>query len=160
MSRLHRNIVRIAVLGLALVAAAACSPRRVPPVTVNDLMEDRVVLDGLLMKCNNNPEMARTNVDCANARTAVERLAEEHEAADVAKREAEFEHSREQLRQLQDKQRAAQESATKVDAYHLPVLPVDSSATPAATATPGTPATAAPTHREPAPAVLGQTQAH
>jgi hypothetical protein len=155
MSRLHRKIVRMSLLGLVLVAAAACSPRRVPPVTVDDLMEDRVVLDGLLMKCNNNPEMARTSVDCANARTAVERLAEEHEATDVAKREAEFEHSREQLRQLQDKQRAAQESAAKVDAYHLPVLPVDSSATP-----PPTPVSPAPANREQAPAVLGQTHPH
>jgi len=155
MSRLHRKIVRMSLVGLVLVAAAACSPRRVPPVTVDDLMEDRVVLDGLLMKCNDNPEMARTSVDCANARTAVERLAEEHEATDVAKREAEFEHSREQLRQLQDKQRAAQESATKVDAYHLPVLPVDSSATPATPVSP-----APPGNREQAPAVLGQTQPH
>lgn len=154
MSRLHRKIVRMSLVSLALVVAAACSPRRVPPVTVNDLLEDRVVLDGLLMKCNNNPEMARISVDCANARTAVERLAAEHEATDVAKRDADFEHSREQLRQIQDKQRAAQEAATKVDAYHLPVLPVDSSATPA------TPTTPAPTNREQATAVLGQTQPH
>jgi hypothetical protein len=150
MSRLHLKIGRMSWVCLALVALAACSPRRVPPATVGDLMEDRVARDGILMKCNSNPTMASTSVECANALTAVERLAAEREAAETAKREADFEKSREQLRQLQDKQRAAQESATKVDAYHLPVLPVDP---------PTTPATPPAQHEQP-PAVLGQTQPH
>jgi hypothetical protein len=152
----HRKIVRLSWVCLALMAAAACSPRRVPPATVDDLMEDRVVLDGLLMKCNNNPQMANTSVDCANARTAVERLGAQQERTDAAKREAEFEHSREQLRQLEDRQRAAQEAAAKVDAYHLPVMPVDSSATPASPSPPKPPPS---NHQQPA-AVLGQTQPH
>ena len=34
---------------IAVVAAtSACSPRRIPPMTVTDLMEDRVMLDGVL----------------------------------------------------------------------------------------------------------------
>jgi len=151
MSFLPHKTVLMSWVCLALLAAGDCSPRRVPPATVDDLMEDRVVLDGLVMKCNSDPQMADTSVECANARTAVERLAQEHEATDAAKREAEFEHRRDQLRQLQDKQRAAQESAGKVDAYHLPVLPVDSSATPA---NPAPPNPAQP------PVALGQAPQH
>jgi hypothetical protein len=95
-------------------------------MTVTDLMEDRVSLDGVLMKCNQNESKARTNVDCVNARIAVERLASKSDAAQVAKRAAEFERSREQLRLSQERQRQEEEAKNpKVDAYHLPLVPVD-----------------------------------
>ena len=108
---------------------AACAPRqhRTPPMSISDLMEDRVELDGVLMKCNQNLAKARTDADCLNARIAIERLAAENdnEPAREAKRKEDFERSREQLRALQDKQRQEQEAKTKVDVYHLPVMPVE-----------------------------------
>lgn len=88
-------------------------------------MEDRVTLDGVLMKCNQNPAKARTDSDCLNARIAIERLASQSDPAEEAKRTEEFERSREKLRQAQDKQRQEQDAQTKVDAYHLPLVPVD-----------------------------------
>src|ERR1700681_1216652 len=109
-----------------LLAAAACSPRRIPPMTVTDLMEDRVTLDGVLMKCNQNQSKARTDSDCLNARIAINRLATQSGPAEEAKRTAEFEHRREQLRSSQERQRLdrrEQEAKTKVDAYHLPLVP-------------------------------------
>jgi hypothetical protein len=105
--------------------AGACSPRRIPPMTVSDLMDDRVALDGVMLKCNENPEKARTDMDCLNARIAAERLASQADAAAAAKRAAEFERRREQLRLAEEKQRQEQQSKTEVDAYHLPVVPVD-----------------------------------
>jgi type IV secretory pathway VirB10-like protein len=95
-------------------------------MSVTDLMEDRVMLDGVLMKCNQNASKARTDENCVNARIAIERLASQSEPAEEAKRAAEFERSREQLRMAQEKQR--QEEAAKnpkVDAYHLPLVPVE-----------------------------------
>jgi hypothetical protein len=100
-------------------------------MTVTDLMEDRVTLDGVLLKCNENPGKARTDLDCQNARIAVERLAIQNEPAEAAKRQAEFERSRERLRLAQDQQRQELESKTKVDAYSLPVVPVDPTPPPA-----------------------------
>jgi hypothetical protein len=94
-------------------------------MTVSDLMEDRVALDGVLMKCNSNPEKARTDSDCLNARIAIERLAARVDPALEAKRVEDFERSREQLRITEDKKRQEQESKAKVDAYHLPVIPVE-----------------------------------
>ena len=89
-------------------------------------MEDRVSLDGVLMKCNQNPSKARTDADCVNARIAVERLASRSEPAEEAKRAAEFERNREQLRLSQEKQRQEEEAKNpKVDAFHLPLVPVD-----------------------------------
>ena len=117
---------------VAAVAAttAACSPRRIPPMTVSDLMEDRVALDGVLMKCNRDVEKARRDSDCLNARIAIERLAAQVDPAVEAKRVEDFERSREQLRLTEDKKRQEQESKTKVDAYHLPVIPVESTPPP------------------------------
>jgi len=89
------------------------------------------MLDGVLMKCNQNASKARTDENCVNARIAIERLANQSEPAEEAKRAAEFERSREQLRLLQEKQR--QEEAAKnpkVDAYHLPLVPVEPTPAP------------------------------
>jgi hypothetical protein len=113
-----------------VVATAACSPRRIPPMTVSDLMEDRVALDGVLMKCNRDPGKARNDSDCLNARIAIERLAARVDPSVEAKRVEDFERSREQLRITEDKKRQEQESKAKVDAYHLPVIPVDPTPAP------------------------------
>ncbi len=95
-------------------------------MTVEDLMEDRVTLDGVLLKCDQSPPKARDS-DCLNARIAVERLAKDHEhdPAEDKKHEEEFERRREELRVAQEKLRRDQEAKTKVDAYSLPVVPVD-----------------------------------
>ncbi len=100
-------------------------------MSVGDLMEDRVTLDGVLMKCNQNQAKAHTDADCLNARIAIERLASQSEPNEEAKRAEEFERNREKLRTAQDKLRQAQEAQTKVDAYHLPLVPVEPAATPA-----------------------------
>ncbi len=99
-------------------------------MTVSDLMEDRVALDGVLLKCNQDPAKARTDSECLNARIAIERLASQAEPAQEAKHAEDFERSREQLRLQQEKQRQEQEAKSKVDAYHLPVVPVDPSPPP------------------------------
>ena len=113
----------------AVMLIAACSPRRIPPMTVADLMADRVALDGVLMKCNRDSAKARTDTECQNARTAVERLASKVDPAEDAKRQEEFERSREQLRLAQEKQRAELEAKKpKVDVYNMPVVPVESTA--------------------------------
>lgn len=115
----------------AILAVAACSPRRIPPVTVTDLLEDRVALDGVLMKCNRDPGKARGSSDCINARIAIERLAARVDPAAEAKRVEDFEKSREQLRVNEDKKRQQEQATkTKVDAYHLPVIPVEPTPTP------------------------------
>jgi hypothetical protein len=119
-----------AILCAVIVGAAACSPRKIPPMTVSDFMEDRVKLDGVIMKCNQEPGRAHSDMDCLNARIAIERLASQNEPAREAKHEEDFERSREQLRSMQDKQRQEQEAKTKVDAYHLPLVPIEPSPPP------------------------------
>jgi hypothetical protein len=108
-------------------------------MTVNDLMEDRVTLDGVLMKCNQSQSRARTDVECLNARIAIDRLASRSDPAQEAKRMEEFEHTRDQLRLAQEKQRKEREAKSKVDVYSLPLVPAE----------PTPPQTAAPTEASP-----------
>jgi hypothetical protein len=120
-----RQLIAFGWLGTAILCSAGCAPKRAPPLTVADLMEDRVMLDGVLLKCNEGSEKARNESDCLNARIAIDRLAQQDiDPKEEAKRNAEFERSREQLRLVQEKKRQEQEEKTKVDAYSLPVVPV------------------------------------
>jgi len=144
-----KHIVFSGFLGAVMLGSAACGPRQIPPMSVDELMEDRVTLDGVLMKCDQDPAKARTDTECLNARAAIERLAEQQEPAEEAKRAAEFEKTRERLRLSEDQQRQQQEAKTKVDAYSLPVVPVDPTSAPASAA--------APASAQPQP-VVGQTK--
>jgi hypothetical protein len=136
-----KHILAAGGLCAAILAVLGCAPRRIPPVTVEELMEDRVTLDGILLKCDQDPTKVRSPSDCENARIANERLATQRVDPDVEKRrQADFEKAREQLRLTQDKLRQEQEAKTKVDAYTLPVVPVD----PAAAAKGAAPAVPAP----------------
>jgi len=136
-----KHILAAGGLCAAILAVLGCAPRRIPPLTVQDLMEDRVTLDGILLKCDQEPSKVRNPSDCENARIANERLATQRVDPEVEKRrQADFEKAREQLRLTQDKLRQEQEAKTKVDAYTLPVVPVD----PAAAAKSAAPAVPAP----------------
>jgi len=136
-----KHILAAGGLCAAIIAVLGCAPRRIPPLTVEDLMEDRVTLDGILLKCDQDPTKVRNPSDCESARIANERLAAQRVDPEVEKRrQVEFEKAREQLRLAQDKLRQEQEAKTKVDAYTLPVVPVD----PAASAKGAAPTAAAP----------------
>jgi hypothetical protein len=139
-----KHILAAGGLCATILAVLGCAPRRIPPVTVEELMEDRVTLDGILLKCDQEPTKVRNPSDCENARIANERLATQRVDPEVEKRrQADFEKAREQLRLTQDKLRQEQEAKTKVDAYTLPVVPVDPTAA-AKGAAPAVPAPADP----------------
>jgi hypothetical protein len=131
MPTLHRQARSIALLGMACLLLGACKqPREVPP-TVEDLMQDRVALDGILLKCSQGKSVP--GADCEIARVAAERLGAEKEATEVARRQQDFERNREKLR-LNDDQRKAAQTEKKVDVYTMPVVPVEPP--PASTANP------------------------
>jgi len=88
-------------------------------------MHDRVALDGIIMKCSGIPRIDRTNPDCAVARIAIDRLAEQRDAAEAAKREADFEQLREELRLTEEQHRLEREAERKVDAFTLPLVPIE-----------------------------------
>jgi crotonobetainyl-CoA:carnitine CoA-transferase CaiB-like acyl-CoA transferase len=132
---MRRNSRDAGLLGGALLAVTACSPVHVPAPTLSDMLEDRVLLDGIILKCNSDLDMSRNDPQCATARIALARIAADTEAAERAARQADFERRREQLRQAEERQRRAEEAANKVDPYTLPVVPLD--AAPPGTSAPG-----------------------
>ncbi len=120
------------VLSLSLVA---CGPKHVAPVTVGDMMDDRVVLDGILLKCSATPSKMNSDPDCMSARVAIERLAKVNELGDERKHAEDFERVREQLR-VSEARKHQMDPHPKVDGYTLPVVPVEPAEPPASAAAP------------------------
>jgi hypothetical protein len=114
----------LGLVGAAAFGLAACNPPPVHHLSVEDLLDDRVMLDGVLLKCDQESGKSHDDIDCYNARIAVERLAAQQEPAEEAKRREEFERTREKLRLAEEKQRD-QAAKPKLDGYTLPVVPVD-----------------------------------
>ncbi len=114
------------------LAGAACGPKRVPSMTVTEMMEDRVALDGVVLKCQQGAVESHNATECSNARIAVERLAQQVDPREEARRSAEFEQSRDRLRMMQENARQEHEAQSRVDPYDLPVVPVDPPPAPAA----------------------------
>ena len=98
MLKMNPQFVSMTCLVLAVCVFAACGPKRIPPLTVAELMDDRVALDGVLLKCNRDAARMHNDAECLNARTAVERIAQNIDPAEAARRNEEFERSRERLR--------------------------------------------------------------
>jgi hypothetical protein len=107
---------------LALAIAVACGAPKPPPHTMHELADDPVLLQGILARCAADKRATAADIECANARLAVERVAAQEESKRVPERGAEFERQREQ-RRLQEEQsrRAAERSQPGFDPYSSPV---------------------------------------
>ena len=119
------STISVAFIGAGCLLLGACRQQRDVPPTVEDLMQDRVALDGILLKCNDQARGDKPGADCEIARVAAERLAAERDSAEVAKRQQDFERNREKLRQSDEQRKAAQAEQKKFDPYTMPVLPVE-----------------------------------
>jgi hypothetical protein len=99
--------------GLALLIAAAlaaCAPQP-EPRTVLDFMDDGLARDGALTRCNQNRDATLTDAECANARRAAAIVALEAERARESMLERESADKLVALRQRQERQSAAEQSA-------------------------------------------------
>src|SRR5476651_773837 len=108
MAALRTAKISVALIGAGCLLLGACRQGHEAPPTVEDLMQDRVALDGILMKCNDQAPRDKAGSDCEIARVAAERLAAERESTEIAKRQQEFELNREKLRQTDEQRKAAQ----------------------------------------------------
>jgi hypothetical protein len=115
--------MRVAIFAL-VIAVAACSGPPARERTVAEFMEDSAVLQGELAHCAEDKRAAAKDPECTNARIALERLAVQEEARRASEHEAEFEKSRELLRQQREAERRAAEARKKTksfDPYSSPV---------------------------------------
>lgn len=115
---------RLATLGATLIVACAagCGAPAPPPHSVQELAGDPALLQGVVARCAADRHAAATDVECANARLAVERLGAEEESKRSGERGVEFERQREQRRvQEEQKRRAAERAQPGFDPYSSPV---------------------------------------
>ena len=107
---------------LAGLVAAACGAPPPPPRTVNDLVQDPAVLQGLAARCEADKKAKFTDVECANARRARDRLGGAEDAKLREERAAEFERQRAERRARDDAaKRAALQANPPYDPYSAPV---------------------------------------
>jgi hypothetical protein len=125
MAASRTSTISVALLGAGCLLLGACRQSHDAPPTVEDLMQDRVALDGILMKCNDQAHRDKAGSDCEIARVAAERLAAEKESNEIASRQRDFELNRDKLRQSDEQRKAAQSAQKKFDPYTLPVVPVE-----------------------------------
>ncbi len=116
---------------LAVLTVAACGAPPPPPRTVNDLAEDPAVLQGLAARCEADKKAKFTDVECANARRAMDRLGSADDAKLHDEREAEFERQRAERRAKDEAaKRAASQANPPFDPYSSPVATEPNPAAP------------------------------
>lgn len=112
---------RIASL-LAAFAVVGCGGHEPPPRTVNDLADDPAVLQGLMARCEADKKAKFSDVECANARRAMDRIGGVEDEKLKDDRAAEFERQRALRREHEEAQRRAASRATPAfDPYSSPV---------------------------------------
>jgi hypothetical protein len=102
---------------------AGCGATESRPRTVSELEADSAVLPGLITRCDADRRAAATDVECGNARQAMEHMVAANEARHLAEREAGFERQRELHRAREDRERRAAAAAQPAfDPYSSPMM--------------------------------------
>jgi colicin import membrane protein len=118
--------------GIALLAACAKPP---PPRSVQEFLDNPLVLEAALVRCSRNRSETRYEAECVNAREANKIVAAREEAARRAEFEAQSERKRQALRRAQEaaaeaRRRAAEAEKRRKEAEYLAQfgqLPADDS---------------------------------
>jgi hypothetical protein len=105
--------------------AAGCSEEP-PPRSVDEFLENRILLEATMVRCGENRNQNKYEAECVNAREAINRIAAEEEGARRAELEAQFERKRRSLRRTQEaaaeaRRRAAEERRRREQAEYLGV---------------------------------------
>jgi len=113
--------VTILVCGIALVAGCAEPP---PPRSVQEFLDNPLVLEAALVRCSRNRSETRYIAECVNAREANKIVAAREEAARRAEFEAQSERKRQALRRAQEaaaeaRRRAAEAERRREEAAYL-----------------------------------------
>jgi membrane-bound lytic murein transglycosylase len=113
--------VTILVGGIALLAACAEPPQ---PRSVQEFLDNPLVLEAALVRCSQNRSETRYDAECVNAREANKIVAAREEAARRAEFEAQSERKRQALRRAQEaaaeaRRRAAEAERRREEAAYL-----------------------------------------
>ena len=81
---------------------AACGPRQPPAPSVDEFVENSILLEATMVRCAQDRSKNKYDADCVNAREAANRLATREEAARREELQAQFERKRRALRRTQE----------------------------------------------------------
>ena len=113
--------VTILIGGIAVVAGCAEPP---PARSVQEFLDNPIVLEAALVRCSRNRSETRYEAECVNAREANKIVAAKEEAERHAEFEAQSERKRQALRRAQQaaaeaRRRAAEEKKRREEAAYL-----------------------------------------
>lgn len=149
----RRAELAAAICLLALVPVACSKPS---PRSFGEFMQDRVLMEGVLARCNQQRDETRDDIECANARRAAMAIALEQERAEREQLARESEQKIRALRaELDRRVRAAREAQAAKETDPLKVPWNERTAEPGAPAgaSSAAPGGSAPVAESPAPAL-------
>ncbi len=112
-----------ALLVIGTVLIAGCN-RQPPPRSVNEFVENPLLLEAAMVRCAQDRAQSRYDVECQNARAAAESIQKKEEAKRQAELEEQSERKRRELRRAQAaaeeaRRRALAESENRKEAEYL-----------------------------------------
>jgi hypothetical protein len=99
--------MRLTSLLAATLFFAACAEKEEPPRSVNEFVENPILLEAAIVRCSRNRTEMRYDQECMNAREAVKRVEAKEEEMRRADLEARSEAKRRALRRRQEAQAEA-----------------------------------------------------
>ena len=107
----------------SLLAGCAEEPA---PRTVAEFLENRILLEATMVRCGENRNQSKYEIECVNAREAINRIATQEEEAHRTDLEAQFERKRKALRRAQEaaaeaRRRAVEARRRREEAEYLGV---------------------------------------
>jgi len=102
---------------------AACS-KELPPRTVSEFRDNPILLEATMVHCAQDRSIRKYEVECVNAREAINLIAREEDEASRAQLEAQSERKRRALRRAQEaaaqaRRRAAEADKQRIEAEYL-----------------------------------------
>jgi hypothetical protein len=106
-----RGVSPCCVLALLCLVLQACGAPP-PPRSYDEFMDDRIAREGVILRCDANPEQAQDDIECANARRAAATIALSEERARRQDLERESKQKIAALKQeMVERERIAREAA-------------------------------------------------
>ena len=114
---------QLAAMFCAIGALFACAEEP-PPPTVDEFLNNSVLLDATMVRCGVNRASTKYEAECVNAREAINRIAKAEEDARRAEHEAQSQRKRRALRRTQEaaaeaRRRAAEAARQREEAAYL-----------------------------------------
>jgi len=108
---------------------AGCA-EEVPPRTVGDFLENRILLEATMVRCGENRNESKYDAECVNAREAINLIATDEKKLRREDLEAQFERKRKSLRRTQEaaseaRRRAAEARRRREEAEYLGIYEDD-----------------------------------